>query len=196
VGRRLRPPARAWFDPIVSSPVDDPFAPPKTDPLEAATTVPDAERIRRQHFRHEASVRSVGVLYIFGASMIGLGSLSSFLSLDRGSIPVAATFLGVAGALGFVGSLVRRLDRRARIPVVILSAVGLLAFPIGTAINAYILWLFLSGKGSFVFSPEYKRIVRLTPYTVHRTSGAVIGLMVFIGLLIAIALFASLGSTL
>jgi hypothetical protein len=179
----------------VSSPADDPFAPPKVDltaaPADAALA--DYERIRRAHLNHEASIRSVGALYVIGAVVVALGSMSFLVSLDNKSIPMATGFLGLASTFGFLGVMVRRLDRRARIPVVILASIGLLGFPFGTLISAYILYLFLSAKGSMVFSPEYKRIRERTPHIVYRTPRAVLGLAF---LLLLLLLFGLLGPVL
>jgi hypothetical protein len=46
----------------------------------------------------------------------------------------------------------------------VLSGIGLLGFPIGTLINGYILYLFLSKKGRTVFAPEYQEVIEATPH--------------------------------
>ncbi len=71
---------------------------------------------------------------------------------------------------GIVGVGLRRLRGWTKIPVGVLSGLGLLSFPIGTLINGYILYLVFSEKGSRVFSPEYQEIIRQTPHIKYQTS--------------------------
>jgi len=65
---------------------------------------------------------------------------------------------------------VRGLTHWGRVVGCVVSGLGLLAFPIGTVINAYILYLFLSKKGRTVFSPQYKDVIAATPHVKYRTS--------------------------
>ena len=83
----------------------------------------------------------------------------------------------------FAGWGVRGLRRWGRILGCILSALGLLGFPIGTLINAYILYLFLSKKGRTIFAPEYQDVIAATPDVKYRTSivvWIVLGLLVIL----------------
>jgi hypothetical protein len=73
----------------------------------------------------------------------------------------------------------------------VLSGLGLLGFPIGTAINAYILYLFLSKKGRTIFAPEYQAVIAATPEVKYRTS---ILVWIFLALLVALLAFGLLGS--
>lgn len=50
-----------------------------------------------------------------------------------------------------------------------LACIGLLGIPVGTLINAYILWLLFSKKGKRVFSVDYQRIIAETPHIKFRT---------------------------
>ena len=77
----------------------------------------------------------------------------------------------------------RALKSWGRIVGCILSGLGLLNFPVGTLINAYILYLFLSKKGRMVFSAEYKDIIAATPDVKYRTS---ILVWIFLGILVAL----------
>jgi hypothetical protein len=64
---------------------------------------------------------------------------------------------------------------------------GLIAFPIGTIINAYILYLLLSAKGKYVFSADYRAVITATPHIRYKMSFIVWG---FIWLVIALLLLA------
>ncbi len=52
---------------------------------------------------------------------------------------------------------VRKLAPWARITTIVLAAIGLLGFPVGTLINGYILYLMLSKKGKRIFEDDYRR---------------------------------------
>jgi hypothetical protein len=80
-----------------------------------------------------------------------------------------------------VGTGLRRLKRWARIPVGILSGIGLIGFPLGTIINAYILYLVFGKKGVTVFSDEYRLVIEQTPHIKYKTS---IVVWIFLGLVL------------
>lgn len=150
------------------------------------------EQIRHEYLSHEASVRSVGILYYLGAFFLGIGSLSTVaffllpVLLSSGdsqmgspdnlafAIVIPAILLALYGLLTvlffFTARGLRRLQPWSRISSGILSGLGLLQFPIGTLINVYILYLLLSPKGGMVFSPEYREIIARTPHIKCKTS--------------------------
>lgn len=143
-----------------------------------------AEQIRQAHLSHESSIRAVGMLYLLGGALL---TLSCVLGLTAMLMAVVATGGGgpkVASLLGFVGTFVyaalavlmfwlgrglRRLNPSVRIVAAVIAGIGLIGFPIGTLINAYVLWLLLSAKGKTVFSEDYRRIVAETPHLRYRT---------------------------
>lgn len=149
----------------------NPYAAP-TSLLATAPTEVDA--FRREHLNHEANIKAIGFLYYFGGSIVALVFLGNLWSLQRDSFvggAIMTTFLGVLG----VGQIVvawglRRFKAWARGPAAGIAAVGLLAFPLGTAINAYILYLLLSAKGRAVLSRDYESVVRRTPHIEYQTS--------------------------
>jgi hypothetical protein len=101
-------------------------------------------------------------------------------------------FGALATGFFFMGRALRTLRPGVRIPTVILAGLGLLGFPLGTLINGYILWLVLSKKGQFIFSPEYPAIVKATPHVKYRTSllawialGAAV-ILVLVGIWVAV----------
>jgi hypothetical protein len=83
---------------------------------------------------------------------------------------------------------VRSFRRWGRVVGCVLSGIGLLGFPIGTLINAYILYLFLSKKGRTVFSPEYQDVIAATPHVKYRTSIIVWILLALVGALVVVGI--------
>jgi hypothetical protein len=147
------------------------------------------EAIRRAHLSHEASVKSVGTLYLIGGVLCVIGAIA--LSFSPGGFGGGANVDGgmimLFGAIGVVQSVtafgLRGLHGWARIPTGLLSGIGLLGFPIGTIVNGYILYITFSAKGSMVFSDEYHRIMEQTPHIKYKTS---IIVKIFLGLLLGL----------
>ncbi|MES2474763.1 MAG: hypothetical protein V4640_03205 [Verrucomicrobiota bacterium] len=171
-------------NPYVASQVFD--SPPALDS--------DAEVIRKEHIKTEASIKSLGILYFLGGVFLLFGSIAA---LTTAPVTEGVTGLGEQAAyilfliLGifqfFLGAAVRKLKPWSRIGVGILSTIGLIGFPIGTLISAYILYLVLGKKGKMVFSPEYKEIIAATPHIKYRTPKIVwiiLGILVLILILI------------
>jgi hypothetical protein len=165
----------------------------------------DAEDVRNEHIKHEASVKSVGVLYLIGAAFaIFGGGMVAVAALMGGGQPGDGAALALTGGLGVgvlaigglylaVGLALRRLKPWSRIVAGIFSGIGLLGFPVGTIINAYILYLLFSKKGGTVFSEHYKTIIAQTPHIKYRTSvvtWVVLGiLLLLIGFAVMTAVF-------
>ena len=163
----------------------NPYAAPAAR-VEDAGGNPEAEAIRRAHISHEASIKAVGFLYYLGAAIamiFGVGSLAGMAS--GGEAAGLAAFMLAFGVAGlFVGWGVRGLRRWGQVAGCVLAVFGLLGFPVGTLINGYILYLFLSKKGRTLFSPEYQDVIAATPHVRYRTSILVwIFLAVVLGLL-------------
>jgi|JI10StandDraft_1071094.scaffolds.fasta_scaffold48230_3 hypothetical protein len=133
-----------------------------------------ADQVRHQYLKHEASVKSVGSLYLLGGilwTLIGFGTVAmAFPSgeLLQGLL-IGAFLLVLGGAQLWVGLALQKLRPWTRIPTAVLSAIGLLGFPLGTLINGYILYLILGKKGKMVFSPEYAAVIEQTPHIKYRT---------------------------
>jgi hypothetical protein len=90
----------------------------------------------------------------------------------------------------YAGWGVRALRAWGRILGGVLSAIGLLGFPIGTLINGYILYLFLSKKGRTIFSPGYQDVIGATPDIKYRTSVVVWIFLVLLAGLVLVAFLA------
>ena len=154
----------------------NPFAAPQTMGYAGDIDSRPAALIRQQHLTHEASVQSVGSLYILGCllTLVGGGFLTFMVvsnsaqnSSDEG---MGLLLLGLGFAQGFIGFGLNKLKSWARISAALFAGVGLLAFPIGTLINGYVLYLLLSAKGKMVFSDEYREVIEQTPEIKYKTS--------------------------
>lgn len=163
---------------------DNPYAAPTVEVTVAEPT--DAESIRGKYLPHEASVRSIGWLYLLGAANFTLAGCMAGISafsigpFDWVSLVISGVYLGLAIPTAIVGVAVRRLRPWARTAATVLSGIGLLLVPIGTVINGYCLYLLLSAKGKFVFSEEYRRVVEQTPHMKYRSSFLVLLLLVIV----------------
>lgn len=160
----------------------------------------DALEIRNAHIKHEASLRSVGILYYLGAFFTLFGGLSFLFTLANSPSDLSSTgmdgfFIGIMVfyiILGvfmiIVGRGFRKLKRWVRVAGSILSGLGLLSIPIGTIINGYILYLIWSQKGKMILSEEYQDVIAATPEVKYKTSPLVIGFLVLIVVLLLFAL--------
>lgn len=155
----------------------------------------DAQEIRNAHIKHEAAVRSIGVLYYLASIFSIIGGIGMVLS-GREKPPVrfvvGPLLVLLAYAYWKLGGWFRSLDPKAKNPGTILACVGLLGIPIGTIINAYVLYLLHSQKGKVVFSSEYRSVVAATPDIVYRTSRIVWFLIYFTAAIILIVVLGAL----
>jgi hypothetical protein len=171
----------------------NPYAAPAAR-VEDVAQDPAAEAIRREHLSHEASIKAVGFLYYLGGVLVTLGTLVAIGGAAKEPAGAAVMLLVLAiGVAQFVaGWGVRALRPWGRVVGCVLSGLGLLGFPLGTIINAYILYLFLSKKGRTIFSPEYQQVIAATPHVKYKTSIAVWIYLGLIVVLLAIGLGAAL----
>ena len=150
--------------------------------LSEGITETSAEQIRREHIKHEASVKSVGFLYFLAAAFLILIGGLGVVSPGSGGV-LAVVFVVIGAVQIWVGVGLRKLKPWARTPTGILSGLGLILFPIGTLINAYVLYLVFSNKGRMVFSEEYQQVIEQTPHIKYKTS-----VLVWIVLIVLVAL--------
>ena len=165
----------------------NPYAAPAAR-VEDIPANPEAEAIRRVHINHEASIRAVGLLDYLGGALLTVVGLASLTALNTGSDTMIALAIVVVG-LGHVvaGWGVRAFKPWGRILGCVVSAIGMLAFPFGTLINGYILYLFLSKKGRTIFAPDYKDVIAATPHVKYRTSIVVWILLALVVVLVIVA---------
>jgi hypothetical protein len=142
-------------------------------PAPSATPDVTVEETRRKYLNREASVKSIGALYLLGAIITILVGISGAVSEKEATPGVRITVVILCTGLGlfqfWVGRGLQKLKSWARIPTGILSGIGLLLFPLGTLINACILYLVFSKKGSMVFSPQYQQVIAATPHIKYKT---------------------------
>jgi len=157
-----------------STPDDyNPFQAPSTpfEPIEVEGT--PAELIRREHLSHEASAKSIGSLYVIGGIICLVAAIvpAFVLGAQRAAEVQSLAVLGGVGVVMCVlATGLYRLQSWARYAAGVFSGIGLLGFPIGTIINAYILYLLFSSKGAMVFSDEYHQVMAQTPHIKYKTS--------------------------
>jgi hypothetical protein len=138
----------------------------------------DAAQGERQRFgHHESTIRQSGWLYLLSAAFtMGFGYGEFHMAANstaEANVPWGA-FLLVTGIAQFVCSFgLFALARWVWVPACLLSALGLLGVPYGTAIHALVLWFLLSVDGRRVFQADYKRIVATTKRVKRKKSSAV-----------------------
>lgn len=153
----------------------NPYAPPAARVEDVQGNDTQVEAIRREHLKHEASVRSVGSLYMLSSLLVVLAGVSMLAVMVPATSAayragVMSAYLLLAVLFFATGFSLRKLKPWTRMTAALFSALGLLAIPIGTIINGYILYLLLSAKGKRIFAPDYAGIVAATPHIKYRTS--------------------------
>ncbi len=164
--------------------MNDVWTPPKSNLQDTANE--DIIDMRNRYLKHEVAVKSVDTLYYFGALLLMIVAIVMFLDTKSGlgmRLVVSGFCFGVGALQFWVGRGIRGLKSWARVPVGVLSGIGLLGFPMGTLINGYILYLVFSAKGRTVFSEEYQEVIAQTPDIKYRSS---IIAWAFLGLLLAV----------
>lgn len=172
---------------------DNPYAPPTAALVDGELgTQSDDEELRRAHVRHERQLKAVGVLYLFGGALMALASIPLMFAsadLDGGeegwALGLAALYAGMGIGSLVVGVGFLRLRPWVRVPGAVLSTLGLLAVPIGTLINGWILYLMFCARGRTVLGPDYARVIAATPHVRYRRT---LGDKIALGLLLLLLL--------
>lgn len=172
----------------------NPFAAPLSGEAMGKQPETEVEQFRREYLSHEASIKSMGFLYLLGGAIgtiyCAFALLGLLTLLVNGQLPpeqmavvvgIGAIVAAMTGFQLWCGWGLRKLNPDVRTPATVLAAIGLLGFPIGTLISAYFLWLLQSAKGKVVLSEQYREVVRQTPHIKYRTS---IIVWIFLGLLL------------
>jgi hypothetical protein len=191
-------------EPQGPSPAINPYAPSSLPSESMPERSDEPEQIRRKLINREASIRSIGSLYVLGAVLMmvaGAGVMAHVILTNSARTPrELASALGACafylcwGLLqGIVGIALHRLRPWSRIVAIVFSAVGLFAFPIGTLLSAYFLYLLLGNKALFVFSDQYRRIIDQTPHVKYKTPVGLWLLLILLAALLIVAVVASLG---
>lgn len=183
---------------MTSNPGDapvNPYAAPLSAVADQAET--GAEADRSLHLKHEASIGSAGWLFVLGGAALMLVALAMMLTLgttqSRIRDVVMVLLLGAIGALQLVtGLALRKLKIWSRGVATVYCVLGLLAIPVGTLINGFILYLFFCAKGKRVFAPDYQEVIAATPHLKYKTSllvwiiGGLVLLLIGVALLWAV----------
>ena len=156
--------------------MDSPYAPPRAEVADHRdTTEGEVVQLREAHIRHEIQLKSVGALYYLGGALAlvaGVLMIPAYFAdgSEFGQMIglFALIYLGVGALSVALGYGFRRLMPWVRIPGAILAGIGLLAIPIGTIVNAWILYLMFCEKGRTVLEPEYQAIIAATPEVRYR----------------------------
>ncbi|PAY20383.1 hypothetical protein CKO51_05960 [Rhodopirellula sp. SM50] len=171
--------------PVAADAALNPYAPTSNVSEIEGLGESDVESYRRRYLSHEASIKSIGFLYlipgvlllVFFVGMLGVAAVSLLVDgngLQGMGLVEAALVVGIYGGLGsvqiYTGLGLRRFKIAARRLATVFSVFGLLIFPFGTLINGYILYLLQSQKGKVVFSESYQDAIRRTPHIKYRTS--------------------------
>ncbi len=159
----------------------NPYAAPSADLSPEVSGAEWADvALRQAHLQHEVQLKSVGSLYFLGAILVGLVAFSLYssrpLTTARAEsdatwymvitlVPIALIAVFVAMGFGFRG-----LHSWVRIPGAALAIGGLFLVPLGTLINAYVLYLMFCAKGRTVLSPDYVRVRAATAHLRYRRS--------------------------
>lgn len=162
----------------------------------------EAEIVRKKYLNHEASIKSMGTLFMLGAVLsIPLAVITVARAIRVANSPSAQISLligvmlfGVAVAQGITGFALQKFQPWTRVAGSVLAAIGLIGFPIGTLIATYFLYLLLSRKGHYVFSDEYQDIIAETPHIKYKTSKIVWAFLILLLSLLALGIGAALFS--
>ncbi|WP_395741262.1 hypothetical protein [Prosthecobacter sp.] len=169
----------------------NPYAAPQSQTL-LNPAKSEEETLRAEHINTESTIQSVGALIMLPAAVL---LYFAWMILQRGlmhQLPEGMLFLSIGLVLGVVGYGMRSLRSWARIPAVLVSACGLIAFPIGTLISISVLIKLLGKQGKRVMTDDYRRIVALTPHVKLKTpASAWILLALLLAIVVVCVLFAS-----
>lgn len=166
---------------------ENPFAsPPEIDDDAVVKEVSEEERIRRAYINFEVSVQAIGSLYYLGGLLCGLAAGGSgAAAIEHAGRAESGSLAGFAALYGFlavvsiiIGRGLRTLSPWAKVPVGITALIGMLgiamlggliAVLIVALVIIYVLYPVFSKTGAFVFSPEYREIIRRTPHVRYKS---------------------------
>ena len=152
---------------------------------------------REKFLRHESALRSVAFFYYLASIPTGVFAVTFMMMMTGTHLPGRLTsFIALFGVFMLVTIVLlatargmRTLKLWIRLPVGLISGVGLLVFPLGTLANAYILYLVFSRKGRMVLSAPYGEVIENTPEIKPRTPVLMWSILTALLGLLAIAVF-------
>ena len=184
------------------SPTINPYAAPKAPPRGPADLT-EPEKIRYELLSFETGFKSVGNFYQLGAV---LSSLTAVIFLGVGFLGAKSphgeeNFSYLAGAIALLITIALvwlaqplvRLDPKVGRLHLVCGILGLLAFPFGTMVNAYLIYLLLSPKGKRALSSDYKQVIAATPHIAYQ-SPYLLGVTMLVSVLGGIVAWVYFGS--
>ncbi|UXI68018.1 hypothetical protein [Tahibacter amnicola] len=153
------------------------YAPPQSAVADHAhIDVAHAEALRREYLATEFELRSAGNLFLLAGIVCGLSFVALVVAIfaeGRQLRPVPAIYLATLCTLFVVAAFtvgigLRRLRPWVRVPGTILSIIGLLGLPLGTVINAIILYRLHNRRGRVVLARSYRAVIEATPHITYR----------------------------
>jgi hypothetical protein len=174
----------------------DPYGTPQAELAVQQGSTADDEALRRELINTEASIQAIGTLYYLVAlAFLAMGIGIAQASLQDTDSVVIGAMVGAIGVLfAFLARGLRKLAPGFRLAVTLVSVIGLVVFPLGTLVGAYILYLLHNAKGRRVMTPEYVELIARTPHIKYRTSPVVlVAFVILIALLLAVIIPALVG---
>jgi len=162
------------------------------------------QETRAIYFPLESKLRSAGAIFFFPSIFGLLAAVSVILNgvylanqPNQSTASHATLLIGLGIGLACIACYLfvicerlRCLSPKARKPAIVIFAIGLLGFPLGTLASIYLLSLLLGERGQFVFSEQYKTLQSQTPELKYRQTG----LDWFKAIMISFCYFGGLGS--
>ena len=178
----------------MSQDANNPYRAPETNIIPEDS---EQQKIRLEHLGHEASIKSVGMMFYLVAIPLGLSAIGYAFIINTGSkaeeILIALGLIVLTLVLIWTAVQLRRLKPGARIPATLFSIIGLAGFPIVTIFSIYSLYVIHCKKGRRILSGDYQQIVQVTPELRYRTPAIIwIGLILLLLLIAAAIIFPSI----
>ncbi len=155
---------------------ENPYQAPRVAEVAAEEAISDPERIRREHLKHETSLKGAGSLIFLGGLLLGIVAATSVAgfatqagSISGSEMVLLLVFVILCAFQITVGIGLRGLAPWSWIPALIASALSLFSFPVGTLLGGYFLYLLIAPKGRRILSAEYREVRRQTPHIKYRT---------------------------
>jgi len=190
----------------------NPFAPPAAGDAATGPAPVDDERaahetVRRAHIKREASIRSIGTLFLLGCILAVLASFAAVVGMAVVGFTEILIYGVVSIIYGLTAYWLRNLDGKGRVVASILVGLGLVGnlswavFTIPQAIEeppvfvgmllpllflGAILYTLWSKPSNVIFSDHYRNVVvPATPHVKYRSKVAIVILVILLVILLA-----------
>ena len=152
----------------------NPYSTPTVPVVKATKESSQLEKTRLEHLSHEAALQAVGSLFVITSMIISsLMVIFTLEFLDEELVNNERTFILSYWVLVpiflYIGIKLRRLDYSIRNTVIAAGVLMLFAFPVGSVIGPFVLYIVCCKKGSFILSERYTNIRYQTPRLQYET---------------------------